>query len=216
MSAHNHTATPSSAETSASLVKIVITSLGFQMVARAEKARRMARALFQAHIPASDAARMTSAHCTQLQTGLSRAGVLGRYSNSPSAATIERTIGELQTLEAWSAVLTVRAAVMPMATNKCNRCGGANGTQKGYELFAANVCSICWHELNSLALKAADRAARVDVGKLNAAFEARCEANKPASNMAPPKTMIAERWNGGEWEQKRLVWDGAQYVPEAV
>lgn len=32
---------------------------------------------------------------------------------------------------------------------------------------------------------------------------------------APPSPRITvDQWNGREWEQKRLVWDGTSYVPE--
>ena len=89
---------------------VVITALGFQMVARAEKARKMARELFEAGIPVSDVARMTSTDWARLQRGLSAAGVLGRYSTPPSAETIERTLTELKALEARSAVFAARLA----------------------------------------------------------------------------------------------------------
>jgi hypothetical protein len=77
----------------------VVTSLAYQMVARAEKARVMACLLHQAGLSAIDVERMTSSMWRAFHGGLRAAGILGKSSTEPSADTIARTLAELRKLE---------------------------------------------------------------------------------------------------------------------
>jgi hypothetical protein len=78
---------------------VVVTSLGYQLVARAAKARTMARVLHEGGLPASDADRMTPAMWRQFHAGLKQHGILGAHSTPPSGETIARALDELRRLE---------------------------------------------------------------------------------------------------------------------
>ncbi len=79
--------------------RTMVTSLGYQLVARAAKARTMANFLHQGGLPSSDAERMTPSMWRAFCGGLRQHGVLGKYSTPPSGETIARTLDELRKLE---------------------------------------------------------------------------------------------------------------------
>ena len=83
----------------ASTPEVVVTSLAYQMIARADTARTMARFLHQGGLPSADAERMTPSMWKQFHAGLKRHGILGARSTEPSSETVARTIAELRTLE---------------------------------------------------------------------------------------------------------------------
>jgi hypothetical protein len=83
---------------------VVVTSLGYELVARASKARSykacvIAWILHQAVLPSSDVAQMSPALWKQFAAGLKQHGLLRAHSTPPSAETIARTIAELRKLE---------------------------------------------------------------------------------------------------------------------
>jgi len=78
---------------------VVVTSLGYQLIARAAKARTIARFLHQGGLPSSDAERMTPSMWHAFHAGLKRRGILGTHSTEPSQETVARTIAELRKLE---------------------------------------------------------------------------------------------------------------------
>lgn len=81
------------------LQAVVVTNLGYELVARASKARVLARILHGAGIPSSDVAQMSPALWKQFAAGLKATGILGARSTPPSQQTIARTIAELRKLE---------------------------------------------------------------------------------------------------------------------
>jgi hypothetical protein len=88
--------------------RTVVTSLGYEMVARAEKARAMARTFIAAGIRSSDVAEIAPAQWQQVHGYLRGAGVLRPHATVPSAATVERTIAEMRKLEGLGKVLQFR------------------------------------------------------------------------------------------------------------
>jgi len=78
---------------------VVVTSLGYQMIARAAKARTVARFLHQGGLPSTDAERMTPVMWNHFHASLRAKGLLGPHSTPPSQETIARTIAELRKLE---------------------------------------------------------------------------------------------------------------------
>jgi hypothetical protein len=79
--------------------KTVVTPLGYEMVARAEKARTLARIFVEDAISSSDVEQIAPAQWKPLHGFLKRAGLLRPHSTVPSAETIERTIAEMRKAE---------------------------------------------------------------------------------------------------------------------
>jgi hypothetical protein len=78
---------------------VVVTSLGYRLIARAAKARTMARFLHQGGLPSTDAERMTPSMWKRFHAGLKQHGILGAHRTDPSCETVARTIAELRKLE---------------------------------------------------------------------------------------------------------------------
>jgi hypothetical protein len=84
---------------SAPAPQAVVTSLGYEMLARADKARTMAKILVQGGVSSTCAARMTADDWGSFHAGLKAKGVLGPFSTNPSAETIAATLLEMRKLE---------------------------------------------------------------------------------------------------------------------
>ncbi|MBZ5677119.1 MAG: hypothetical protein LAP61_22980 [Acidobacteriia bacterium] len=107
-------ATPAAKPVSAPAV--VVTTLAYELISRAAKARTMANFLHQGGLAASDAERMSPSMWRAFCGSLRQHGVLGKYSTTPSQATIARTIAELRKLEQLIPVCgAVRISHLPEA-----------------------------------------------------------------------------------------------------
>jgi hypothetical protein len=78
---------------------VVVTTLAYELIARAAKARTMARFLHQGGLPSSDAERMTPGMWKQFHAGLKQHRILGAHSTESSCETVARAIAELRKLE---------------------------------------------------------------------------------------------------------------------
>jgi hypothetical protein len=90
---------PSATPAAIAAPAVVVTSLGYQLIARAAKARTMARFLHQGGLPSTDAERMTPGMWKQFHAGLKQHRILGAHSTEPSCETVARAIAELRKLE---------------------------------------------------------------------------------------------------------------------
>jgi hypothetical protein len=95
---------------------VVLAPLAYELVARASKARLLARTLHRGGLLASDAALMSPSMWRAFCGSLRQHGVLGKYSTTPSQETIARTLDELRKLEQLIPVCgAVRISRLPEA-----------------------------------------------------------------------------------------------------
>ncbi len=76
-----------------------ITALGFEMLARPEKARALARAFFEGGVTTAQVQRIEQGQWKDLTSDLKRARVLKPHATVPGPETIARTVVELAKLE---------------------------------------------------------------------------------------------------------------------
>jgi hypothetical protein len=89
---------------------VKVTSLGYEMTARREKAEKIARVLHAAGFSPAEAEQLTVAQWRVFAGSLKAKGVLAEYSTPLSAETIERTIVELRKLASAAAVRRILEA----------------------------------------------------------------------------------------------------------
>jgi hypothetical protein len=116
-----------------------VSALGYEMLARAAKARIMAKLLTGGGVSAASAATMTSADWQCFHSGLVSKGILGPHSTTPSAETIERTLAEMRAMESSARACRSLTGMSTMVDKLSATFAAPRIAARGYAMIAPGI-----------------------------------------------------------------------------